>query len=347
MSELFPVLDLRDAERGPLARAAFLDRLRAAVHDIGFFQLVGHGVTGADELLDLARRFFALPEPQRAALSILESPYFRGYSEVGRELTQGIPDQRQQLDIGPEQPLAVPGPDEPSYRWLAGPNQWPAGLPELAPTVHRWTADLTGVAHRLLGLILESLDTPADFLDEVVAPEPHVHFKLLHYPGPAATAAAAATADRGGRGDDGSGQGVGVHKDYGLLTLLLQDDKGGLQVSLEDGVFLDVPVVPGAFVVNLGELLEVATRGYLRATTHRVVRPAPGVDRYSAPFFYNPRLDAAMQPLPSPFVSAAEGVVHDPANPLFAGYGENVMKGMLRAFPEVIARHHPELAPAR
>ncbi|MFI9273200.1 isopenicillin N synthase family dioxygenase [Kitasatospora sp. NPDC052896] len=339
MSELFPVLDLRDAERGPQARAAFLDRLRAAVHDIGFFQLVGHGVTGADELLDLARRFFALPEPQRAALSILNSPHFRGYSEVGRELTQGVPDQRRQLDIGPEQPFAPPGADDPSYRWLAGPNQWPAGLPELAPAVQRWTADLTGVAHRLLGLILEALDTPAHFLDEVVAPDPHVHFKLLHYPGPPQAA------DEGD--DDGSGQGVGIHKDYGLLTLLLQDDKGGLQVAVEDGVFLDVPVVPGAFVVNLGELLEVATRGYLRATTHRVVRPAPGVDRYSAPFFYNPRLDAAMQPLPSPFVSAAEGVVHDPANPLFAGYGANVMKGMLRAFPEVIARHHPELMPAR
>ncbi|MFB6840741.1 isopenicillin N synthase family dioxygenase [Streptomyces sp. NPDC056361] len=333
MSELFPVIDLRDAERGPRARAEFLDRLRSAVHDIGFFQLVGHGVTGGDDLLEQARRFFALPEPERAALSILNSPHFRGYSEIGRELTQGIPDQRRQLDIGPEHASTAPGPDEPSYRWLAGPNQWPAAMPGLADAVHRWTGELTGVAHRLLGLILESLEVPADFLDDVVAPDPHVHFKLLHYPGPEHGAA------------DGEDQGVGVHKDYGILTLLLQDDKGGLQVAVEDGVFADVPVVPGAFVVNLGELLEVATRGYLRATTHRVVRPAPGVDRYSAPFFYNPRLDGSMQPLPGPYVESAAGVVPDPANPLFAGYGENVMKGMIRAFPQVIERHHPELLP--
>ncbi|GIF11366.1 isopenicillin N synthase family dioxygenase [Actinoplanes teichomyceticus] len=333
MSELFPVIDLRDAERGPQARAEFLDRLRSAVHDIGFFQLVGHGVTGGDALLELARRFFALPEPERAALSILNSPHFRGYSEIGRELTQGIPDQRRQLDIGPERPSVAPGPGEPAYRWLAGPNQWPPAMPELADAVHRWTGELTGVAHRLLGLILESLEVPADFLDDVVTPDPHVHFKLLHYPGPE-------------HGETGDGdQGVGIHKDYGILTLLLQDDKGGLQVAVEDGVFADVPVVPGAFVVNLGELLEVATRGYLRATTHRVVRPAPGVDRYSAPFFYNPRLDASMQPLPGPYVEAAGGVVPDPANPLFAGYGENVMKGMIRAFPQVIERHHPELLP--
>ncbi|MEU3752912.1 2-oxoglutarate and iron-dependent oxygenase domain-containing protein [Streptomyces olivoreticuli] len=331
MSDIFPVLDLRDADRSAESRADFLDTLRTAVHDIGFFQLVGHGVEGGDDLLALAREFFALPEQERAELSILKSPHFRGYSEVGREYTQGIPDHRRQLDVGPEYPAARPGLDEPDYRWLAGPNQWPSALPDLRPAVLEWMSRLTEVSHRLLRLVLEALRTPADFLDEVVAPSPHVHFKLLHYPGPA-------TAE----GTD-EGQGVGVHKDYGLLTLLLQDDTGGLQVDVGEGRFVDVPVVPGAFVVNLGELLEVATRGYLSATTHRVRRSAPGVDRYSAPFFYNPRLEAAMQPLPSPYVNAAGGVAHDPANPLFAGYGENVMKGMLRAFPEVIAAHHPDL----
>ncbi len=97
-------------------------------------------------------------------------------------------------------------------------------------------------------------------------------------------------------------------------------------------------------MVNLGELLEVATRGYLRATSHRVVRPAPGVDRYSIPFFYNPRLDATMQSLPSPYVAGADGVSDKAGNPLFALYGENVMKGLIRSFPEIVARHHPTLA---
>ncbi|MFC0599008.1 isopenicillin N synthase family dioxygenase [Streptomyces palmae] len=333
MSDItFPVIDLRDAARGPEARAAFLDRLRRAAHDIGFFQLVGHGVTGAADLLDLSRRFFALPEEERRELDILDSPHFRGYSALGRERTRGVPDQRQQLDIGPERPVRPPAPGEPSYRWLAGPNQWPTGLPELRPAVIDWMDRLTEVSHRLLRLLLESLETPADFLDTVVAPDPQVHFKLLHYPGPAEAADV-----------DPADQGAGVHKDLGLLTLLVQDEVGGLQVAVEDDHFVDVPVVPGAFVVNLGELLEVATRGYLRATVHRVTRPAPGVDRYSMPFFYSPRLEASMRPLPSRYVSGAGGVVHDPDNPLFACYGDNVMKGLTRGFPELIARHHPGL----
>ncbi|ANP53055.1 isopenicillin N synthase-like dioxygenase [Streptomyces griseochromogenes] len=330
MSITFPVLDLRDADRGPAARAAFLKELRAAVHDIGFFQLVGHGVEGADEILDLARSFFSLPDSELDELSILKSPHFRGYSEVGRELTKGAPDRRSQLDVGPEREATVPGPDDPPYLWLAGPNMWPASMPELKPAINRWMSELTDVSHRLLRLILAALDAPEDFLDPVVKADPQVHFKLLHYPG-----------RPDGRPQDD--QGIGTHKDYGLLTLLLQDAFGGLQVSVDEGEFLDVPPVPGAFVVNLGELLEVATRGYLRATTHRVVSPPPGVRRYSAPFFYNPRLDATMLPLPTREVREAGGVVQDPDSPLSDSYGNNVMRGMLRAFPDVIAEQHPEL----
>lgn len=80
---------------------------------------------------------------------------------------------------------------------------------------------------------------------------------------------------------------MGAHKDYGFLTLLLQDEVGGLQVRSGDG-YLDVPPLPGAFVVNLGELLEIATDGYLSATDHRVVSPPGAVERFSVPFFYNP-----------------------------------------------------------
>ncbi len=330
MPEAIPVIDLRDSEHGPKARAGFLNRLRAAVHDIGFFQLTGHGVTGAAELLDLTRRLFSLPESEHAALDVLNSPHFRGYSAMGRERTRGVPDQRRQLDIGPERPARSPGPGEPAYQWLVGPNQWPAALPELRPAVLAWMDRLTSLSHRMLRLILESLETPEGFLDDVVTPEPQIHFKLLHYPGPDATT-----------GSVPKGDGAGTHKDYGLLTLLVQDDKGGLQVAVEDGHYVDVPVLPDAFVVNLGELLEVATRGYLKATVHRVVRPAPGVDRYSMPFFYSPRLEASVRPLPSRYVSAAGGVTVDPDNPLFACYGDNVMKGLTRGFPELIARHHP------
>ncbi|MBL1090588.1 isopenicillin N synthase family oxygenase [Streptomyces sp. 9-7] len=327
------MLDLRDATGSQETRATFLNRLRQAIHEIGFFQLVGHGIEDAEDMLELSRRFFALPEADRLALNILDSPLFRGYSELGREHTKGIPDQRQQLDIGPEQPTRTPAPGEPAYRCLIGPNEWPEAMPELRPAIESWITRLTALSHQLLRLMLESLDAPADFLDDVVDPDPQIHLKLLHYPGPTRTSEHA-----------GSGQGTGIHNDLGLLTLLVQDGHGGLQVAVEDDQFADVPVIPGAFVVNLGELLEVATRGYVRATLHRVVRPAPGVDRYSIPFFYNPRLDATMQPLPSPYVEGADGVIDVAGNPLFALYGDNVMKGLIRSFPDIVARHHPHLA---
>ncbi|MCX4993694.1 isopenicillin N synthase family oxygenase [Streptomyces sp. NBC_00568] len=335
MTDPFPVLDLRDAAGSEEARAGFLHRLRVAVHEIGFFQLVGHGVEDADDMLDLARRFFALPEADRLAMNILDSPLFRGYSELGRERTRGVPDQRRQLDIGPEQPSRPLTPGDPPYRCLIGSNQWPGAMPELRPAVESWIARLTDLSHRLLRLLLESLDAPAGFLDDVVDPDPQIHLKLLHYPGP----------EQPGEDRDYD-QGTGIHNDLGLLTLLVQDGTGGLQVAVDNDRFAEVPVIPGAFVVNLGELLEVATRGYLRATKHRVIRPAPGVDRYSIPFFYNPRLDATMQPLPSPYVADSGGVVADADNPLFALYGDNVMKGLVRSFPEIVARHHPALAAA-
>ena len=159
-----------------------------------------------------------------------------------------------------------------------------------------------------------------------------------------------------------------MHKDYGLLTLLLQDGTGGLQVLLEDDAadratgraaspatasrIVDVPPLgaPGeAFVVNLGEMLEVATTGYLRATSHRVVSPPAGAERLSVPFFFNPHLDAVLTPAPLPpeLARRARGITDDPANPLLSGYGANALKGWLRAHPRVAERHHPDLLSAR
>jgi isopenicillin N synthase-like dioxygenase len=328
----FPVLDLRAASTEG-GRKDFLQRLRWVTHEVGFFQLVGHGVDDSAEMLDLARRFFALPEPERLTLNILDSPLFRGYSELGREHTRGIRDQRQQLDIGPEQPSIVHQHGEPAYRCLIGRNKWPESMPELRLAVESWIDRMTDLSHRLLRLILESLEAPIQFLDEVVYPNPQIHLKLVHYPGPERT--------REGGDED---QGMGAHSDFGLLTLLVQDDTGGLQVAVEEDKFIDVPVIPEAFVVNLGELLEVATKGYLRATRHRVARPAPGANRYSVPFFYNPRLDATMRTLPSPYVEHIGRRVEAADNPMFALYGANIMKGLIRAFPEIVARHHPTLA---
>lgn len=325
-----PVIDLSAADRGPEERERFRARLHRAAHDVGFFQLVGHGVTQeeTDRLLRAVRAFFALPEAERLALDNVHSPHFRGYTRTGDELTAGHRDWRDQLDIGAERPARVPGAGEPAYWWLQGPNQWPAPLPGLREAALGWIDRLSAVAGRLLRELLASVGAPAGFYDPVFGEQAHPHLKLVRYPGSAA---------------DGADQGVGAHKDYGFLTLLLQDGVGGLQVQREDGRFHDVPPLPGAFVVNLGELLEVATNGYLVATNHRVVSPAGATERFSVPFFYNPRLDARIEPLPFPGASAAPGVTDDPDNPLFAEYGFNELKGKLRAHPLVAARHHADL----
>ncbi|MEU2059657.1 2-oxoglutarate and iron-dependent oxygenase domain-containing protein [Streptomyces sp. NPDC013455] len=328
-----PIIDLSAADRGPQARALLHAQLHSAAHDVGFFQLVGHGVTQAetDALLTAMRAFFALPAADRLALDNVRSPHFRGYTRTGDERTGGARDWRDQLDIGAERPARVPGPGEPPYWWLQGPNQWPAALPGLRTAALAWIDRLSAVAHRLLRELLTAIGAPADFYDPVFGAHAHPHLKLVRYPGSA---------------DDGTGQGVGAHKDYGFLTLLLQDTVGGLQVQREDGRFHDVPPIEGAFVVNLGELLEVATNGYLLATNHRVVSPPGATERFSVPFFYNPRLDARIEPLPFPHAAQAPGITADPSNPLYAEYGYNELKGKLRAHPLVAERHHRDLLTA-
>ncbi|MFF2505783.1 isopenicillin N synthase family dioxygenase [Streptomyces sp. NPDC058067] len=334
-----PVIDLSALDREALHRAA---------RDVGFFQLVGHGITPAEQarLLGAARDFFALPEADRYAIDNLNSPHFRGYTRIGNERTQGRRDWRDQIDISNELPARVPGPGEPPYWWLEGPNQWPNVLPALREVSLEWMDRLSAVAHRLLRELLASIGGPEDFYDDAFSGNPRNHLKLVRYPG---------------RAPEGDDQGVGVHKDYGFLTLLLTDEVPGLEVESPEnedalrsgsdkgdggrraGGFIKVPHLPGAFVVNLGELLEVATNGYLKATNHRVVSPPGARERYSAPFFYNPRLDAHIAPLPFPGASDAAGVTEDPGNPLFAEFGWNELKGWIRAHPEVVKKHHPEL----
>ncbi|MCX2730542.1 isopenicillin N synthase family oxygenase [Saccharopolyspora sp. NFXS83] len=319
-----PLIDL-SRFRDPREREALLAELRHAAHEVGFFYVVGHGVP--DELMrgifTATRRFFALPLEQRREIENVRSPQFRGYTATGHELTGGAPDQREQLDIGPERDAVPTGPGDPAWRRLIGPNQWPAALPELRETTLAWQAEVLRVSREVLSALAASLGQAEDHFDTWFDEEASTHLKLIHYPG---------TAD--------SDQGVGAHKDYGYLALLHQDSIAGLQVQDAAGGWIDADPVPGAFVVNIGEMLEIATGGYLTATRHRVRSPAAGVDRYSVPFFLAPRLDAVVEPLELPAELAAEarGISADADNPLLAAFGENAVLGWLRSHPEVARR---------
>jgi isopenicillin N synthase-like dioxygenase len=331
MSE--PSLPLVDISRfrDPEQREAFLADLRHAAHDVGFFYVVGHGIAPqvTEGVLGAAREFFALPLEQRLEIENVHSPHFRGYSRVGTERTGGSADQREQIDVGPERQALPDIPPGKPYLRLIGPNQWPSAAPALRPAVLRWLAEAERVSREVLRALSAALGQSETYFDAWFDDEAYPHVKVVRYPA---------------REQVASTQGVGAHKDYGWLALLLQDDLGGLQVEAGDGSWIDARPVPGAFVVNIGELLEVATQGYLRATRHRVVSPA-GKERFSIPFFLDPRLDAVVQPLQLPPELAAEarGVEDDPDNPLLAQYGQKCLLGWVRSHPRVAERWHPDL----
>lgn len=323
-----PILDLSQLDAGDEAAAEFREQLRAATHDVGFFYLTGTGIPAELEqrLHRTAREFFELPDEAKLAIENIKSPHFRGYTRIGGERTQGEVDWREQIDIGPERTAVAGGP---AFHRLIGPNLWPAAQPELQAVVAEWHAVLCDVARKLLRAWALALGAAESYFDDHFG-EPSTLIKVVRYPG---------------THEPEPQQGVGAHKDSGVLTLLwVEPGRGGLQVE-RDGEWVDAPPVDGAFVVNIGELLEYATGGYLKATNHRVVSPQAPDDRLSIPFFFNPALDTQLPliELPPELAVQARGVSQDPRNPIHSLYGENALKSRLRAHPDVAAIHHADL----
>ena len=319
---MLPVLDLSTSDTDV---DAFRAALREAAHTSGFFYLDGHGVSDAQiaEVTDLARGFFALPAEEKDEISQLQSPQFRGYSRLGGELTNGAVDWREQIDIGPERPT-IAGAD--GYWRLQGPNLWPRRPVGFRAAFEKWDESMSAVGLRLLRHWAVSLGAAENLFDEAFAELPATLIKVVRYPG---------SVD--------NPQGVGAHKDSGVLTLLLlEPGSAGLQVETPSGEWVDAPPRAGSFIVNIGELLEVATGGYLRATRHRVLAPKPGADRISIPYFLNPALDATIPiiTLPADLARKSRGVEADPDNQIFDTYGENAWKSRTRAHPDVAERHH-------
>ena len=328
-----PNLDLSRLQAGPAQRDAFLTELRETAHDLGFFYLSGHGIDERliHQILNLSRRFFALPEQDKLAIEMVHSPHFRGYTRAGMERTRRLPDWREQIDIGAER-LALPRDADAPWWRLQGPNQWPAALPELRDVALRYQAAVTDVTIRLVRAFAIALGQAEGVFDSVFTHNPQQLLKVIRYPGRDAT-----------EGD----QGVGAHKDGGFVTVLLQDVQAGLQVEY-DGAWISAPPIPGTFVVNIGELFELASNGYLRATVHRVVTPPAGTDRLSVPFFFGARLDAMIPvlDLPPDLAAGVRGLTKDPLNPMFREVGKNQLKSRLRSHPDVAQRHHADLLEA-
>ncbi|KAK6207821.1 2OG-Fe(II) oxygenase [Colletotrichum tabaci] len=274
-----PQIDLSLAD-DPASEAALLDQLRHALVHVGFLYVVNHGVP-AETVADVVRALpmlFALPPAAKDEIALRNSPHFLGYSGDGSETTAGRRDRREQVEFATELADGWSA-GLPLRERLRGPNQWPSSYPELRPIIESYIAEMTLLGERFLRLVAKALSLPPETFLPFLSDQHRL--KLVHYP--ALTESEAA----------GGGQGVGPHKDSsGWWTFLLQASPphvGGLQALNKDGGWVDVPVVPGSFVVNIGQAFEVVTGGACRATTHRVL--AGPRERFSVPFFQGVRRD--------------------------------------------------------
>ena len=295
------------------------------------FLLVDRGGHGDEELTTLdqaAQRYFAQPEDVRARDAMARNGRtWRGWFGVGGELTSGRPDGKEGFYFGTDLPA-----DDPRVLAglpLHGPNPTPTGVPELGDAVRRWMALATDVGHRLLAAVAEGLELPADWFRTGWCADPVVLFRIFRYP----------PADQV---DDGIG--VQQHTDYGLLTVLAHDGTPGLQVFVDDQ-WIDVPADPALLVVNIGDMLERATSGFLRSTLHRV--RSQSTARLSFPLFLDPGWDVRVENLPIDPArfgpSAGRGHRWDDIDPLsdglFSGewtYGEYLTNKVSRVFPDLL-----------
>lgn len=281
-----PIVDISGlSSPDPASQAAVAAAIRAACLDKGFFYCVGHGVeptlTGA--LFGQARAFFALPLDEKLKADKARSPANRGYEPLrGQVLEPGAPpDLKEGYYIGAE--VAEDDPRAGAYINV-GPNVWPAGAPRFRPVMERYYETMHGVSLTLLRGLALSLALPEDHFEGFAAGA-SATLRLLHYPPQPAHPAPGE-------------KGCGAHTDFGALTLLLQDDVGGLEVW-DHGAegWIDAPPIAGAYVVNLGDLIARWTNGRYRSTQHRVINRS-GRERYSVPFFFTGNPAQRIEPLP-------------------------------------------------
>ncbi|MGB1109594.1 MAG: isopenicillin N synthase family dioxygenase [Gammaproteobacteria bacterium] len=274
-----PIVDVAPLIDGSDPRKV-AEQLADIYANIGFLYIENHGVSERliQDMYRLTREFFALPMEDKQRVNIERSgPTLRGYIPMYWENVDPTKtkDFKECFDYGADGDAPAP---------FFGPNlmpEQPAGFGHTAMTYH---AAMVRLAVKMVEGIALSLGLPADYFAERQR-NPITVQRLLHYP-------------------PQSGQisvdelGIGAHTDYGFLTILHQDDNGGLQVMNRVGEWVNAPPVPGTFVVNIGDLVETLTNGRYVSTFHRVINVS-GQERYSLPFFIDMDFDAQVEPVPT------------------------------------------------
>lgn len=284
-----PKLDvsaLYGADEAAIATTAA--ELRRHLETTGFLYVVGHPITTEqiEAVREMSRQFFALPESEKA--KILINKNFRGYlpfagSTIVTSSVEQVtkPNQSESVffmhEVAEDDPRALA--DEP----LQGPNQWPEDqvLPGFRATIDGYVEAMSLLGRKMARAISISLGLPADSLDRFFE-DPTIFLRLLHYPPQPP--------------EDGL-FGSAPHTDYGFITLLAQDDVGGLEVMNKDGDWIPAPPIPGSFVMNVGDILARWSNDVFVSTPHRVINRS-GRERYSQPFFFDPSMAETIDVLP-------------------------------------------------
>jgi isopenicillin N synthase-like dioxygenase len=294
-----PIIDISPYWSGLTARKrSVAQQINEACRDIGFLVIAGHRVP--EDLIQavdqVSREFFDLPLEEKMRVVRPAPDVTRGYiplegESVARSRGEYAPgDLNESLMIGPVEVGDAVYYHSPAAGKHFAPNLWPerpAALREVYTTYFRVMADLARTLMRLFAL---ALDQPETFFDDKI--DKHIsRLRVRNYPAPQELPKPGQLR-------------AGAHSDYGSLTILKTEDKpGGLQVYNQAREWVDVPIVPGCFIVNLGDLMARWTNDYWVSTLHRVVNPpmemADLSRRQSLVFFHNPNYDAVVECIPS------------------------------------------------
>ena len=285
-----PVIDFGAVfagEPGALARTARV--VRDACEHVGFFYAAGHGVPEAliERTFAAARAFHALPLAEKLTLRLNDNNI--GYLPIDASV-QGAstvhkatrPNRNESFfishDRGPDHPDVVAGTP------LRGRNQWPDSLPEIRAPMTAYFRALGAMCNRMLPVFAAALDMPPDFFAPFFTGEAHANLRFLHYPPQDAAE------------DNLFGQ--APHTDNSFMTALARTDVPGLAVRLPSGEWFPPPVIPGTFLINLGNIMRRWSNDRFLSTPHGVLNDS-GADRYSIAYFHSPNVDSLIECLPS------------------------------------------------
>jgi isopenicillin N synthase-like dioxygenase len=285
-----PIIDFSPAfGSSPDGLEAVAREVRRACETVGFFYLAGHGVSDAvvERAFAASREFHALPIDEKMRLQLNQSNI--GYLPVNQSIQKAStvhkatrPNYNESFfishDRGPDHPDVVAGTP------LRGRNQWPAGHDAMRAAMVGYFTTLRGLGERMLPVLARALGMPADHFAPFFAGEAHINLRFLHYP-PQDIA-------------DDEQFGQGPHTDNSFITILARTDVPGLAVRLPSDEWLAPPVIPGTFLVNLGNMMKRWSNDRFLSTPHAVLNES-GADRYSMAFFYSPVPAAVIECLPS------------------------------------------------